>query len=271
MQLKKMTFLKADLNCLGEQERNFFIGIAHIANEINSLSRLFQWSIARPTSEIGRRAMLTQGLMFARLLNGKLYEFWIYLKKAFSNKLSKVYEPELDSDSAEALKDLRRYFSNGSMSNKVRNKFSFHYDPEFLVSGYDDIDDDALMEIYLGEHNANTIYALADDIVGRGMINFINPESKSEAMKQFFEETSMVAGLASVFIGGYMRLVIDKHLPHRKAESIEEISIEGLPDWSDVRIPYFTESPAHFYFKPVGREPLTWGQHSLKSPRLFDR
>ncbi len=270
MQIQKMTFLKEDLAAVEEKERIFFIGTAHISNEINVLSKLFQWAISRPTSEIERRVMLTQGLMLGRLLNGKLYECWRFLEKAFFGaQVSKIYSPILSGDATEALKELKAYFSSNNVIATVRNEFSFHYDPTHFGTGYNALENDVLLEIYLAEQNANTIFSFADDIVGRGMIDAINSTDKSKAMDSFMTETSRISGLISVFLGSCMRLAIDRNLSHKKT-GVDVITLSGLQNWSDIRIPYFTNVPSHFSFELKDGKKLTWGEHSVAAPKLFN-
>lgn len=272
MQIKKLTFSKSDLALIDEKERNFFIGAAHISNELNVLSKLFQWALVRPKNEIERRIMVTQGLMLGRILNGKLYEGWKYLEKAFFGpKISKVYEPLLSPLATEALEELKVYFSSSNTIGTVRNKFSFHYDPTHFGAGYDGLDDDVSLEILLGEQNANTIFAFSDDIVGQGLVDAIDPADRSKAMESFMTETSRVSGLFSVFLGECMRIVLSKYKLIDRAADFDTVTLSGLPEWADIRLPFFTQSPSHFSYKMKSGESLKWGEHSVAAPQLFKK
>lgn len=270
LRIQKMTFSKAHLRLLEKKERKFFVGASHIANEISLLSKWFQWTIARPKSEIERQVMVAQGLMLGRLLSGKLHECWKYLEIAFFNaKFSKNYSEALNSESKAALKELKNYFSSSNMITSLRNEFSFHYDPAHYGIGYELLDEDTSLEIYFGEHNANTLFSFSDEIIGRGMVNAINPADKAVAMEKFRLETSKIAGLISVFLGGCMRLVIEKHLLGKESVEVSMLTFADLPNWSEVKIPFFTQSPSHFYFKLDNGKTLTWGEQSVSASPLF--
>lgn len=270
MKIKKMTFLKSDLEPIGKNERDFLIGAAHISNEINVLSKLFQWMISRPTNEIERRVMLTQGLMLGRILNGKLYESWQYLTKAFFGaQVSKIYCPILDEEASEALNELKSYFSSSNIIGTVRNKFSFHYDPIQFGAGFEALDPDVSLEIFLSEHNANTIYAFSDDIVGRGLIDSINSDDKGKAMESFMNDTSRISGLISIFLGACMRLAISRNLLSKETVKFDIVTLPNLPSWSEIKIPFFSQSPSHFSFKLQNGKTLTWGEQSVDAPQIF--
>jgi hypothetical protein len=270
MQIKKMTFFKNDIEVIDKNERDFLIGAAHISNEINVLSKLFQWMISKPTNEIERRVMLTQGLMLGRILNGKLYESWQYLKKAFFGaQVSKVYCPILDEEASKALNELKSYFSSENIIGTIRNKFSFHYDPIQFGAGFDALDPDVPLEIFLGEQNANTIFAFSDDIVGRGLVDSINPDDKAKAMENFMNDTSKISGLILIFLGACMRLAIGRNLLNKKKVDFDILTLHDLPRWTDIKIPFFTQSPSHFSFKLENGKTLTWGEHSVDAPKIF--
>jgi hypothetical protein len=92
MKIRRINLPAAELAKLIPAERNLFFLVGHINNEIASLSKVFAWCLADSgvpgTAEIERNAANAQGMIYARLLAGKLLEAWAALEKSwFASKL----------------------------------------------------------------------------------------------------------------------------------------------------------------------------------------
>jgi hypothetical protein len=98
MQLHRIKLTQAQLDAVPEQERVLMVLLAHAANELNTLTKLFHFcSTQKAPTPIEEQARNAQALVLARVLAGKLYECWELLQRAFFGaRLSQTYEPEFD-------------------------------------------------------------------------------------------------------------------------------------------------------------------------------
>jgi len=214
MQLSKITFRKSDLEQIPEAERVMFISLSHAANELNILSKLFQISMKGPiTNELERQVMNVQGLMFARLLAGKLSELWqMFSLVFFKSKISLEFEPLLDTEAGISLVSLKKYFSKSNVINTVRNKCAFHYSLDEISEGYSELDDSRVLDIYLSQsnENANTIYCFADYIANLAMLKSIDAKDSHSAFENFMDDTSNAMKWFNLVLGNCIAIIAKK-------------------------------------------------------------
>ena len=136
-------------------ERSLFFLVGHMNNEIASLYRVFSWCLAggRTTgaAEIELNAANAQGMIYARLLTGKLLEGWAALEKSwFASKLAVDISKSLHPAAAASLEELKRYFGSKNLVYAVRNSFAFHYDPDALVAHWERASQEPFFELVIG-------------------------------------------------------------------------------------------------------------------------
>src|SRR5437763_1285387 len=102
---------KDKLDKMPEMERAFYLHIGHLRNEIMIIERLLWWNNNNPSgNDILSTVNVSQGLIFIRLLAGKLWEGWELLRPAyFATKLSQSIEPDLSEETKAALAELKDY------------------------------------------------------------------------------------------------------------------------------------------------------------------
>src|SRR5437867_10946503 len=94
VKLYKFSVPRAKLAVMPDWERNLFIMLGHIANELEILRRLIVWSQNHDEQrEIPRRFYTAQTMCIGRILTGRLSEMWELLHKCYFNKASKEYDP----------------------------------------------------------------------------------------------------------------------------------------------------------------------------------
>ena len=95
--------------------------------------------------------------MLAKLLAGKLHEFWEFMEKAyFKSRVSQLWEPKFNDEAKIILKDIKDYFSKLNCLNKVRNKFAFHYSAEMIKCGLEVVKKEEKWKIYLSDAVGNS-------------------------------------------------------------------------------------------------------------------
>jgi hypothetical protein len=242
--IHQIALSRAQLATLPEAERNLFVLLGHSANEVSALAKLFHYCAGnRPTEPILEKAHNSQALLMGRLLTGKIYEFWIMLRAGyFGSALSRTYDQLLEADARNALGEMGRYFGADNLIERVRNGHAFHYDVSQIQQGFAAVVDGDPLDIYLAEANANSLYAFADTIAGRAMLESIRPQDPATAFSLLISETSRAVGWVNIVVAGLMMTCLRRHLGNNLyALGANEINIEGAPNSQEVTIPFFIE------------------------------
>ncbi len=235
---------KAQLDAMPKSERNFLILLAHCANELAILAKLFHFSAGgRPRKQLNRQLMNVQALLMGRLVTGKIHECWVILKNQYFGKaLQKKYHRKLDAEARAVLETMQKYFTDPNLIRQVRNKFAFHYDVGQIAKGYATLKADEPLDIYLSKSQANTLYAFADVIAGHSMLETIKRGDTAKAMGQLISETSRAIGWINIGTGGLMAVCFQEHIGGTLYElNPKTIKVMGVPSSQIVRIPYFIE------------------------------
>jgi hypothetical protein len=235
---------RQQLDAVPDAERRLLVMVAHAANELNVLAKLFHFTAkGQARTPMLQQAENAQALVLGRLLTGKLYECWQLLQSAFFRSgLSKKYEPDFDKEASEALDALKRYFGRKNLIEAVRNKYAFHYSAEQVDSGYATLVDGDPLAIYLAEASLNTLYTFADTIAGRAMLEVINPGDHKKAFEMLVDETAKVVGHFNIVIGAMMVTCLTTYMGiDARALEANVIEVTNAPDVAGVSIPYFVE------------------------------
>jgi hypothetical protein len=238
VELHQIDLTREQLDRVPEMERRLLVLVAHAANELNALAKLFHFAAGSAT-EAGLlgQAETTQALVLARVLTGKIHEFWQMLQGTFfGTQLSRDYQLSLDADALSALDELKRYFGRENLVATVRNKFAFHYSADQLDAGYAALVDGDPLQIYLAKHNANTLFAFADTIAGRSMLEAIKPGDPAGAFDSLVAQTSKLVGVIGEVAAGLMVVCMHRHLGKSWSDlGAKVVSVEGVPESQAVR------------------------------------
>jgi hypothetical protein len=234
------------LLAMPEAERVFLFGIAHIANEVNMLQKLFFWASNAPEQpEILKEVHMSQALMLAKMLAGKLHEFWKFIEKAyFKSRVSQLWESKFDDEAKIILKDIKGYFSNSNCLNDVRNKFAFHYSDEMMKCGFEKAMQEEKWKIYLSDTEGNSYYYAADIVAHYAMLEQISPGNHPKAIEKILDELNRIAYLVNEFAGQCWIVGVDLYLfPNDEKIHLVPHNVKDTPRMEDVQIPFFIQLP----------------------------
>jgi len=243
MKLYKINIPKSKLDTLDEIEHVFFIQLMHFLNELIVLQKCFIVSNNKLDSltTIEKRGQISQAHFFIRTLAGKLNEGWKMISKNFvETKLSSEYENLLSQKGKESLSELIVYFNDeNNLVRLIRNKFAFHYDKEKIKEEIDKIPQEELLEVYISEHPANSLYSLSDTIINWAILNSIDSSNPQRAMDELFD--IIVKKISRCFLEfcGDCVCIIAKKLELNSTE----VEIPEPPSVDDVKLPYFVKRP----------------------------
>jgi hypothetical protein len=223
-------------------ERALFLMLGHAVNEINVLNKLFYLSNNYDPSDKWRQhAHLTQGLVLARTLIGKLWEGWRLLGDAyFGTQISKTYHEKLNEDASAALRSLHKYFGRDNLVKKLRNAFSFHYDSaEISKIDIEGLNADEML-LYMAETNGNTVFYFSEYAVNLALLEAISPGDPAKAMEALMNESAQVVGWFNETAQGIMAEIADEYLRgHDGTIATEEIDIGSVPTAEELKFRIF--------------------------------
>jgi hypothetical protein len=228
-----------------DKERALFFLLGHAINEINVLNKLFYLSNQYDMSDKWRQhAHITQGLVLARTLTGKLWEAWELLTKGyFKTQLSKDYYVKLNDNAKNALKSLQKYFGRENLIKTLRNSFSFHYDiNEVSKLVPEDLNPDELI-CYLSPTNGNTLYYFSEYAVNVALLDAISPGDPAVAMDSLIKESRELVEWFNEAAQGIMVVAADQYLRDDDGSvPLETIEIGPVPVAEEIQLPFYLES-----------------------------
>ena len=218
-------------------ERALFLLLGHAINEVNVLNKLFYLSNNYVEGDKWRQhAHLTQGLILARALVGKLSEGWNLLGEGyFGTHLSKTYDKLLNPEAVQALDSLKKHFGRKSIIRDVRNGFAFHYSfNEIANLKVNDLDESELL-LYMGENNGNTLFYGSEYVVNLAIMQSIDSSNFTMAFEALVDETQSVVAWFNEAAQGIMAEIAEIYLRRRDGTvASEEIDIGAQPYAEDL-------------------------------------
>ncbi len=234
---------KPKLTSLPADEQTLLLGLAHLYNEVNALTKVLYWSAITPAETPAEKdGCLFLQLTFIQLLAGKLNEGWELLTgHYFGTALSRVYDSSLAPSGVEALAHLRRYFGRTNPIHAIRNSFAFHYQPQELATVLPQLADPlcAYMEAHVAPNN---LFFFAETLVLQALSNLLSMLPRTRTFEQLIDELFKVAASFAAASDA----IIDSMLsatPHPlTVGEPEQLAFSSLRRFEDVFIPWFTDT-----------------------------
>lgn len=231
-----------------ENERNLFIGLAHLQNEIRfSLYGVVWTHDFSSSNEAIVQAQIAFNFYYLRILAGKLHEGWQLLQKHFYSHqtLSIEFNSTGSEEACNALKELKKYFSKKNALSEIRNNLSFHYNPKDLLKQIKEMKDE--LDLYVSKENdANTLYYFAEALANWAVISKIDNPDNLNPLELIISELTSIAKVFNTFNNLFMSFIINKYKPEIWEGVAVEITLENLMRFKDIHIPLFTDTSDGF-------------------------
>jgi hypothetical protein len=239
MRLLRVDFKRSELDKLPIDEQVFFVQLTHLINELTILQKYVIFSANTMSSSTGiqRSAQTIQTLFLLRAMAGKLNEGWKILKKSyFGAKLSKSYDNVLSHTAKDSLEELKKYFTKNNIIREIRNNYAFHYDSEKVKEEIKHIHQDEVQTVFVSEDSGNCLFAFADTIINRSLLNAVNAADPYQAMDTLVEEIAVkVCRWFQDFGHGWVEAVCRK----LGFKSTTDVEMQNVPAIGDIGLPYF--------------------------------
>jgi hypothetical protein len=231
-----------------EIERNLFISLAHLQNEIRfSLYGVVWTHDFSSENEAIVQSQIAFNFFYLRILAGKLHEGWQLLQKHFfSNQtLSIEFNSNGSEEARNALKELKKYFSKKNAISEIRNNLSFHYNPGDLLKPINEMKED--LDLYISKDNdANTLYYFAEALANWAVISKVDNPENLNPLELINGEVTSIAKIFNTFNKLFMSFIIKKYKPEIWDGVAEKVVLENLTKFREVHIPLFTDTSDGF-------------------------
>jgi hypothetical protein len=239
MKITRVLVPQEKLNILPENELVFFIQMGTLLNELNILHKLIIFSTKEVMNETERKAQNTQALFLLRTLALKLNEGWRLIKKGFyKSQISKDYYRRVDETAKNNLYKLKKYFRNDNLIERVRKRFSAHYDSEEIKNQIQRIQkkhESEIFEIFISEEHANCLYYMSEVYLNSAISESADILDVHKTIDELSSDIMHIARCFLDFLGDCMRIIAEKY----PVFHTEEIEIPEPPVYNEIAIPYF--------------------------------
>ncbi len=234
---------KDKLLSIPEIEYTFFLALGHVSNEINATKKMLYWAANTPIHNEGDdHGRFTLMLFLTRLLAGQLNEAWEFLQKSYlKTTLGRDYADQLDAESTDDLKSIRRYFSSRNNCNQIRNHFAFHYSAAEISGILPSVNDKLL--IYLERESVpNNLFFCSEVLIAHALLDLLGRDAGPLTMEDIVGELFDVALWFAHVSDGLMDAIIKKNGKEPRAGPSEEMHFAELEPFQSIRIPWFTDT-----------------------------
>lgn len=227
------------------EEAELFLALGHLHNELTLFQRLVAWSLGaeEDTPEPHLQAQLTQTMIFLRYLGARMFEGWQTIgKDYFGSKVSKAYDADLSGVARQAYESIKSYDYNSGENplKSLRNAFAFHSSGEDIGRGLDHLADETL-DFYLGDAYVTSLFHASEVVLNVAILGTAEFDARKKKLAALVEEIVGQAHQWLVFIQGLMDIFLKRHpLVHEAV--VGSFNLLGLPNFEEVRIPWFTNT-----------------------------
>ena len=180
-----------------------------------------------------------------KILAGKLHEGWQLMNTAyFGSRLSHELAPVLHDSTWIALDGLKSYFSKSNLIYTVRNSFSFHYSAEEIALHWQEAASEPDFDIFLGNSFGNTFHQASETAVNLAVLNGINREDKSAALKTFLDDIQNAADLFNDFLDGVILVILVRCFGTNLSALWVEDEVHPTKSLDEIDIPFFYIPPS---------------------------
>jgi hypothetical protein len=169
-------------------------------------------------------------------------------KRFLGSPTGKQFVPLLDAQATEALKRLKKRFSEPDVLVTIRDNFAFHHpsmndmEAAFQQAILSQDDEAENWCIYMTPALLNAFFFVSDFVFVHGMANALEESDVNEAHRKLLGELAPLANDLSEFTFGFAAAIFRKHFGGEVTATIVA-KIADAPNIDDVRLPFFVETP----------------------------
>jgi hypothetical protein len=157
-----------------DARRNLFL-FGHVANEINTLSRLLIFSVHKHDNRIEATFGDARATSILRFLIGATREGYLGVERSIlKSPFGKTYLPHLKPEGIDALNRVRKNLADMSLLAGIRNAYSFHLpDHAQLDNAYGKLPIDVDLHVYSGAERHSSLNEMSHTLMLCGMLELV--------------------------------------------------------------------------------------------------
>jgi hypothetical protein len=253
----ELRYTKAELASAPEAERQFYLMVTGLANDIQILLRQYLIAIKQDDDDKGKRdASSAVAMLNLRLLAGRFHEGWLLVEERWP-VLATVYAALLSTKGADALAGLQKHFAVEKAKNivfMIRNKIGFHSDYKFTKVMFDETPDDTEMVEYVGQAVGDTLFFGSEVTHYAALRRLTGHTDDLAAFGAVMDELRTLQNLFLVFTNAYVAAFAARNLNSQYALiRTNRRTLTNLPPFEMLRIPFFADFSASLAANKGGR------------------
>jgi hypothetical protein len=179
---------------------------------------------------------------FLRILAGHVFEAHKYFGKVVRvNELQKLKSRHWSAECYKNVQILNRYFGRQNVISEMRNRFSFHTDPELVQKSFHALPAGFAYEVLLGQQPGDNIFYGSEATVIDG-VQHLTGVTWDEAINSIFKDTTHIAFVTAKVFQSLIGSILEDHLK-LTMDASEAVDGTDGPPLDKVVVPFFCLRP----------------------------
>jgi hypothetical protein len=234
---------KEKLDQAPEEERLTYLMAGNLANDLLILQKLLIMS-SRSAADMGEphsTPINGSTLLLAKLLAGRLYEGWNWLRGVSTKNVRIHFAQDKDGEAFCCYRQITDYFGRDNIIEALRQKVGFHADVEAMRSGYALLVYEPVTE-YLSDQRGNSFFASADTALIGTVCHLARTDDVVVGLGRVADELAHVASLFGDLCNQIAMYFCIDLLDVDAQDQLENFIELDVPLLDDLRLPFFTDS-----------------------------
>lgn len=221
--------------------RRILFLLGHIANEINTLSRLLIFSVHHESDKIVRMYGEARAATILRLLCGMTFEGLLTVQRSIlGSPFGKAYIQHLTKDGQTALDRVRAHLGNTKLIADIRNAYSFHLPTHDQIDqAYSRVPKTDGMSIYSGAARHSSLYEMSHALMMRGMLELVpgyQTMTPEQAIKIIVDDVQDKSVALNELIEQIIIVLVEQH--NLSPGTMQDVTtVDGTDSMKTFRIP----------------------------------
>jgi len=242
IQVHPVTIPKDKLDAAPEEERLTYLMAGNLANDLHILQKLLIVSIntAHDMGEPHGLPANGMSMLLVKLLAGRLYEGWNWLRSGANSHLGMRLALDKTSEAWACYREITGYFGRDNLINALRQKIGFHSDVETMRQGYLLLAEQQMTEL-IAEQRGNTFYGSADITSLGALCHLVKEDDVARALGTIADEVARVANLfGDLVVHIAVQFCMDV-LDIDAKKQLEQVLEIDAPRLDELRFPFFAD------------------------------
>jgi hypothetical protein len=230
---------KAALDAIPEDARRLFFLFGHIANEVNTLSRLTLFSLKEHEDQV--RALYGESHLAVclRLLIGKTHEGYRAVSdRVLGSRFNITYIPHMGREGQKALKTVKKEMSEWKLLAAVRNSYSFHNPTdEQIDAAYVALPADIGLSIFMGQPRHSYLFVMSNLLIVRGMLDAAGKTDDTEGMSRIVDDVLDKSAHLFDFIEHLLFTIVEREKLSSRPMEKDVLIVDAVASHGTFKIP----------------------------------